>query len=195
MASQKQRWKRRRNATDKSAYPMSRSIRVWINYHPFTVARMWNAASRIVAHLQSHPRLTVVRFEDLIEDSENTVRILCGKLGVSYAKELLDVGQINSSHQSSVGGARRGLQKDAIDKWRKELGAGEVSIAERCCGKYMASFGYSLQNPKKAGRLSHLRYKISYPIHILGVFIVNPHRAWIQLQALMKRMRSSSCRS
>jgi len=195
MASQKQRWKRRKNATNKSGFPLSQTLRVWVNYHPFTVARLWRSASRIAKKLENKSRFTVVRFEDLLEAPEKTISGLCEQIGVDYDPGLLDVGQINSSHQSSVGGARRGLQKDAINKWQEELSRGEVSIAERICGEYMGAFGYASRDYADSGDTGELRYKLSYPLHLAGVFLVNPRRAWIQLRAVLNRAKFSRPRS
>ena len=191
MASQKHRWKRRRNATNKSAVPRSHTLRTWVNYHPYTVARLWRGASAIARQLQNHPRLSVVRFEDLLESPEATMRDLCERIHIDYEPAMLDVGQINSSHQSSVGGARKGLHKDAIDKWKTELLPAEISITERYCGLLMENFGYRVQEAVKESWFRELRYRLSYPLHIAGVFMVNPRRALIQMRAILSKFGSS----
>lgn len=190
MASQKQRWKRRQLATEKSGVPLSQSLRVWVNYHPYTVARLWKRASRLAQRLTDHPRFTLVRFEDLLGESEPTIRSLCDSLGIEFEPAMLEVGQINSSHQSSVGGARKGLHTDAIDKWRDTLSPAEIAITERICGSLMDDFGYTGSSPQASNGLGELRYRLSYPLHLAGVMAVNPHRAWIQLQAALTSSRS-----
>ena len=186
MASQKQRWKRRQLATDKSGVPLSQSLRVWVNYHPYTVARLWKRASRLAQRLIDHPRFTLLRFEDLLGQSEPTIRSLCESLGIEFEPPMLEVGQINSSHQSSVGGARKGLHTDAIDKWKSTLSTAEIAITERICGSLVEDFGYSKGSQRATGGLGELRYRLSFPLHLAGVMAVNPHRAWIQLQAALK---------
>ncbi len=190
MASQKQRWKRRRNATNKDAVPRSHTLRTWMNYHPYTVAKLWRGASAIARQLQNHPRFTVLRFEDLLERPEVTVRDLCERIHVDYEPAMLDVSQINSSHQSSVGGARKGLHRDAIDKWKTELLPAETSITERYCGSLMEGFGYTAQKAVSGIWYTELRYRLSYPLHIAGVFMVNPRRALIQVRALLSKLGS-----
>lgn len=186
MASQKQRWQRRRLATNKTAFPRVQSLRTWVNYHPYTAAKLWFRASREAQRLNDHPRFTLVRFEDLLESPEQTIRSMCDRLNINYEPAMLDVGQINSSHQSSVGGARKGLHKDAIDKWRTTLSGGEAAIAERICGNLMAHYGYENNTQQLSGGESELRYKLTYLLHVAGVLVVNPHRAWIQMRAAFK---------
>ena len=140
MASQKKRWQRRHMAADRKTVPLPQSLRVWVNYHPYTAARLWSRASRKAQTLESHPRFTMLRFEDILEDPEQTIRLLCSDLGIDYEPAMLEVGQVNSSHQSSVGGARKGLNKGAIDTWRTTLSSSEASIAERICGDMMAHY-------------------------------------------------------
>lgn len=131
MASQKKRWQRRRLALNASRAPRYESLRTWVNYHPYTIARLWSRATAVAVALESHPRVTLVRFEDLVRDSEATVRRLCDRIGIAFEPAMLDVGQVNSSHQSSVGGMRRGLHSDAIDKWQDVLSPAEIEITEK----------------------------------------------------------------
>lgn len=184
MASQKKRWQRRQLATDKSRFPLRQSIRVWVNYHPYTVAKLWSRATREASKLKSHPRFTLIRFEDLLEAPEQTVRYLCGRLGVEFEPAMLEVGQINSSHQSSVGGARKGLNKSAIDTWKQTLSTTEIAIVQRMCERGMAENAYFPISVKQHP-LGSLWLGITYLFHGAGVLLLNPKRAWIQLRAAM----------
>jgi omega-hydroxy-beta-dihydromenaquinone-9 sulfotransferase len=183
MASQKHRWRRRKLATDAAAFPLTESLRVWVNYHPYTVARLWRRASAEAARLEGHARFTIIRFEDLLEAPEKTIRALGERLELGFEPAMLDVSHVNSSHQSSVGGARKGWDARAIDTWRRTLSAGEITIAERSCGELMHRFGYARGELDRVGAAAELTYRLSYPLHLAGVLAVNPKRAWIQLKA------------
>lgn len=189
MASQKMRWKRRALAARESAIPRYESFRVWMNYHPYTVAQLWCRATAAALALAEHPRVTLLRFEDLVTDPEATVRQLCERLELDYHDALLDVPQINSSHRSSRDGARRGLHPDAVDTWRESLDAAEQRIAERRCGELMQRFGYGRSQPRSCSAIAELRYRLSYPGHLFGVALVNPGRARTQLAALRRAPR------
>jgi hypothetical protein len=186
MASQKKRWQRRRLAADGVSVSRFQSLRVWINYHPYTVARLWSRATSAALGLATHPRVTVIRFEDLVREPETTVRELCTRLGLSYDEKLLDVGQINSSHQSSVGGARRGLHAGTVDRWREILTPTETAIAERNCADLMSRYAYQSSGAGPVGWGAELWCRLSYLGHLGGVVLVNPRRAYVQGMALLR---------
>lgn len=185
MASQKKRWQRRRLAATGGSVPRHQTLRVWVNYHPYTAAKLWRGAMDSAIQLSSHPRVTLVRFEDLVQQPESTVRMLCDRLQLDYDPRMLEVEHINSSHQSSVGGARKGLHTDTVDRWKDVLDSTEIAIAERYCGAHMKRFGYDV-GTGSANReiLSEFGYQLRYLAHLGGVLLVNPRRALIQARAM-----------
>jgi len=193
MASQKMRWQLRQMAASGAAVSRYEAIRVWVNYHPYTITRLWSRATEAALALAAHPRMTVLRFEDLVQQPESTVRELCTRLDLPYDAKMLDVGQINSSHQSSVGGARRGLHATAIDKWRQVLSATEIATTERACGPLMRRFGYESTATEPVGLPAELFQRLTYIAHLGGVLAINPRRAYIQAKALwLARSRPSA---
>lgn len=191
MASQKKRWKRRRLLANRAALPPSDALRSWVNYHPYTMGSLWAKANAEAYRLRSHPRFRIIRFEDLLAQPEATVREVCEHLDLAYEPAMLDVPQINSSHASSASGARRGFNPEAIDAWKKTLGAGEIAVTERLCRAGMALGGYPPLGQR--ARTGELRYAMSYVLHAAGVITLNPRRAWIQLRALTRvPLRSSA---
>jgi hypothetical protein len=181
MASQKKRWQRRRLSAKGFAMPRYESLRVWINYHPYTAARLWASATSAALQVANRQRVTLTRFEDLLRQPEETVRSLCSRLGLDYDPTMLDVAQTNSSHQTSAGGARRGLYVDAIDRWRGTLTGAEISIATRKCGRLMPGLGYEMDTNQSISRkVEQIRYGLTYPLHLGGVLLINPRRALVQ---------------
>lgn len=186
MASQKKRWRRRQLATVK--LPFYHTIRVWANYHPTTMSQLWRRATLQARKLQSEnpQRFLTVRFEDLLREPEPTVRKVCDFLGIAFDPGMLNVGQINSSHQSSVGGARPGLNQGAIDAWREVLSPGEIAITEQVCGAEMQSCGYNMDAPQGAGLATRTYYGLTYLFHAVSVAATNPRRALIQFKAVFR---------
>ncbi len=182
LASQKKRWKRRQFSPDKIS--ARHSIRVWANYHPFTMSRLWNKASTAALAIADDPRVNLLRFEDLLNSPEESVKQLCNFLDIEFEPAMLEVGQVNSSHKSSAE-AKKGINKQALESWRSILSKGEVAISERISGPVMEKFGYQ-KDVNGSSLLSTMKCWLSYPIHVLGVLVTNPHRAWIQLRALKK---------
>ena len=183
MSSQKGRWKRRSLATDTQKFSRYESLRVWINYHPYTIARLWKRATAQAMRMSTHSRFHVLRFEDLLSDPEHSVRNLCEQLGLEFEPAMLDVGRINSSHASSVGGAEKGFQTGAIDQWRDKLSPSEIAITERICASQMGDYQPS---EARTGALGELPHKLSYLLHLAGVVLINPRRALVQSRALMQ---------
>lgn len=186
MASQKKRWQRRKLATVK--VPFYHTIRVWANYHPTTMSQLWRRATARALKLQrdNNRRFLTVRFEDLLREPEPTVRKVCDFLGIAFEPGMLHVGQINSSHQSSVGGARPGLNKAAIDTWREVLSAGEIAITEQVCSVEMERCGYNIDAPQGASLATRTYYGLTYLFHALTVAATNPRRALIQFKAAFR---------
>ena len=189
MASQKKRWQRRKLAAQTSAKSHLRSLQSWVNYHPYTSARLWTRASNAAHRLQGHPRFTIVRFEDLVGTPQATVEKLCRRIGVSFEPKMLDISQVNSSHVSSTRGQRQGWNTAAIDAWRQILTPTEISIAQRICGPLMRDFDYPpfADQSRRFFSASELRYRVTYIGHAIGVVLINPRRAWIQLQAAARK--------
>lgn len=186
MASQKNRWRRRRLAADGMSVPRYESVRVFVNYHPYTVARLWCQATRAALELAEHPRVTILRYEDLVREPERTVRALCLQLGLDYDPAMLDVDQINSSHQSSAGGPRKGMRADAIDRWRQALMPAETAVTEQICRPLMRRFDYEPVARPKMFWLDRLGFGVSYVMHLGAVLLVNPGRAAVQAKALAR---------
>jgi omega-hydroxy-beta-dihydromenaquinone-9 sulfotransferase len=184
MASQKNRWRRRSLAAEAMTVPRYESVRVFVNYHPYTVARLWSQATCAALELAEHPRFTMLRYEDLVRDPESTVRALCGRLGLDFDPAMLEVEQVNSSHQSSAGGARKGMRVDAIDLWRKALTPAETAVTEHYCGAFMRRFGYQPVSNRRSF-FDQLGFAISYVVHLGAVILINPGRAAVQAKALL----------
>lgn len=185
MASQKMRWRRRQLAAESARVPLYESLRVWVNYHPYTIARLWSRATAAAIELGDDPRVTVLRFEDLLHEPAETLERLCARLQIDYDPRMLEVGQVNSSHQSTAQGVRKGLRVEAIDKWRDVLTRTEVHIMERACVPLMREFGYEPLLRGEVPLLGQAGYGLSYLAHLGGVLLVNPSRAYVQGKALM----------
>jgi hypothetical protein len=183
LASQKNRW-RLRQLGGKNV-PWSEVIRLWFNYHPVTMSRLWRQATQVALGLEQHPRCTLLRFEDLVAEPESTVRSLLDWLALSFEETMLDVPQWGSSNIEH--GKEQGVSADMAGKWRDVLSAGEISISERLTGAELRHFDYpQLTQNQSLPVLAVLAVLVRYPIHIVGAVLTNPRRVWIQLRALLR---------
>src|SRR5215213_1932348 len=63
LLSQKRKWKRR--FLGAKNIPLKEAFRSWVNYHPITIAKLWNASVHAAEHYADDNRVYSLRFEDL----------------------------------------------------------------------------------------------------------------------------------
>lgn len=181
LASQKNRWRRR--YLGGSNIPLPEIIRVWFNYHPATISRLWSRANHIALSLMAHPRFHIVKFEDLVADPENIVSDICRFLGVAYEPKMLAVPQVGSSHRMNKEQAT-GISKDVLNQWQTILDRGEIRLCEYFTRNLMAHFSYAVKTEGHPFKIDILKPLAKYPLHVAGSILSNPRRLWIQLKAL-----------
>lgn len=186
IASQKRRWTRR-SALNAKNIPMLEAVREWLNYHPYTMSLLWKKAFTAGRGVEASDRYMRVRFEDLVEDPWQVVGRVCGFLGVSFEKGMLEIPQIDSSVRSADNAAV-GIQKTAVDSWKNVLSEGEVLLIERLLSGEMQGLGYRDQScGTGVAYLSLLPIVFKFPFHLLGTILINPQRFLIQLKGVMLR--------
>jgi hypothetical protein len=188
LASQKNRWKLRRLGA--SHLPMAEMLRNRVNYHPLTMGKLWANATEEALRLVGHPRFMMVRFEDLAADPEAGARRLCNLLDLKFEPGMLEIPRWGSSNLESDSD-RKGVSTEVVGKWRDTLSAGDALICEKITSRLMQRLGYSPEFLGRTGTLSALPSLISYPLHVAGVVALNPGRAWVQLQAMIRTRRGA----
>ncbi len=182
MASQKYRWRRRSIMSDPSSMSRVEQIRTWVNYHPYTVARLWNLATACALQLEHHPRFHLLRLEDLLRQPERRMREVCDFLQLDFEPGMLDIERVNSSHVSKTSTVR-GLDAGSIDAWRGRLSHNERAIVHLRCAALMDRAGYRSE-PMPLNPVARAATGAGYLAHAVGAAAVNPRRLWIQLRAL-----------
>lgn len=184
LLSQKNKWKRRwmgyRN------FPLKESIRTKINYHPITISMLWNASVRAVTPFVDHPRVLVMKFEDILTDSETEVMRVCDFLGVDFYKEMLDIPQGGSSLKKFT--ANKGIDGSRVEAWRKGgLNPTEIYLCQKITGTLMKQYGYEPESVK-VNPLTLLWYLFSLPLKLLMSFIINLKRMKSIPEAIKRRL-------
>jgi len=186
VASQKNRWKMRLLGARR--VPFHETIRTWVNYHPVTMAKLWRNATEAALRLRGHHGVMLTRFEDLITDPELHIHAICDFLDVPFEPAMSLVpkwGSSNVKHDTD----KKGLSKDVLDQWESVLSDGEVEIVEHITGELLRNFSY--EPFSRGGAYSHstLPHRLTYPLHLIGVALANPRRAWIQARAMLQSSR------
>jgi len=152
LLSQKRKWKRR--FLGARGIPLREALRSWVNYHPITVSKLWNASARAASRFADE-RVYSLRFEDLLADPEGAVREVCRFIDIPFNGSLLEVPQVGSSSGWDRP-ERKGIDKGRAGSWRKGgVSPTEVFLCERVAGPVMKRYGYPLTqvtpNPLRLG--------------------------------------------
>lgn len=142
LLSQKRKWKRR--FLGARGIPLKEALRSWINYHPITISKLWNASVSAADRLSGEDRVLSVRFEDLLADPEAEVRKACEFTGILFDKDLLEVPQVGSSSGKDRPESR-GIDRGRAGSWQEDgLSPTEVFLCQRVTGAQMKRHGYLL---------------------------------------------------
>lgn len=90
----------------------------------------WNAGVKMLerADRQLPGRIHMLKYEDLVTDSQRPVQALCEFLGVSFSADLLDVPHVNpSENQFKVVEGSKGINKSRLFYYIDELPKSEVA--------------------------------------------------------------------
>jgi ornithine cyclodeaminase/alanine dehydrogenase-like protein (mu-crystallin family)/DNA-binding response OmpR family regulator len=110
------------------------------------IDRLEHAIADALAH-EPDPLMLTVRYEDLVLDTERTVRRLCDFIGVDFAPAMLEFHKIDSPtrdprHFPQNIEATRPISPSSIGRHRMALTADEIAQTETRLGETMRRFGY-----------------------------------------------------
>lgn len=139
LLSQKNWWRRRFRGT--GDIPLRTTVRRWVDYHPLTTSLLWRGGVRAGDRHPESPRVTHLRYEDLVADPENALRQVLAPLGLAFDPALLAVRRISSSNEVDREGT--GVDASRSGHWRTGLRPAELWLSQRITGVGMARHGYA----------------------------------------------------
>ena len=95
-------------------------------------------------HLSGDRRLRI-RYEDLVRESEATLRTVCSFLGESFEPEMLRFYETADQHMAGpirTPSIKGPVHQKGLTKWRDRLAPVEVAAIEGLCRTEMRDFGY-----------------------------------------------------
>ncbi len=120
------------------------------NSNPYFAAKRWLKDVRAGQDLKAvYPDdVLEIRYEDLVTNTEQTLRRVTDFLGLDYAAEMLtyyETGQAEYSDFNKKIQARlvQPPNPDRIHAWKKSLTPQQIALVEHICGETMQAFGYT----------------------------------------------------
>lgn len=158
-------------------------------YHPVLTSLVWRATvSRIPTVMAAigESRCLLVRYEDLVSDTEAVVRRLCAAIGEEFEQNMLAVDSHNSSRES----AEAGVFTSSVGRWREQLEPEDARVARQLTRRHLESLGYDVQEPIVASKAKVLRCWISTPVALVRSLRANEGRRGPLVPYLVKRVRA-----
>ena len=126
------------------------------------VAR-WNYSRHLAErHHAAHPNdYMIVRFEDLVTDTEATVRTVCEFLGEPFREEMMEMVSA-PTHRTRIMGEEPGrveLSADYIGRFRGAVPDAELAFIQAHAGAGMRRYGYE-PVPVRMPLAGRMRYRI-----------------------------------
>lgn len=187
LLSQKRKWMRKELGM--TGMPDKEVRRLRMNYHPYTIARLWNSSFDAAKRHKGDPNVVEVRFEDLTDDPEGTMRRICEAVGIAFEPSMLDVPHAGSS-SAMDDHSKKGIRSDRGNSWKKGLDETEVAICQSTCGSRMAQLKYGLVEVSP-GPLKLAAAWASFPFKLIGAFALNLGRTRNMLNTLQRRLKQA----
>lgn len=114
-------------------------------YNPLPQSVLWKSYMSALLEAERRPwadQVMRLRYEELVDDPEGTVRRLAAHVGVDFDPAMLDVETTNSSF-AEEGQASRGIVASSRERWRTELTPTEIWVGERIFGSAREALGYA----------------------------------------------------
>lgn len=130
-------------------------------YHPIMTSFLWKSSLRQLPKTYSlvHKNNRIlVRYEDLVQRPEETLKKVCQIIGEEFEPEMLNIGYNNSSFGTDA----KGIFTASVGRWKRGLRPEEVEIAQIIGGQDMVKVGYQ----KEKVRFS--------PLKLLSILLSTP---------------------
>jgi hypothetical protein len=172
LLSQKRKWLRRKmGATFITA---KEAFRLRINYHPFTLSKLWNAAISAAERFSLHPAVMTVRFEDILDQPDKTMQSICQHLQIPFMPSMLDIPQASSSNEADS--QATGIKKERAGNWQKGgLSNEEIAICEKTCAPFLRKHQYPLLQPS-VNWIKMTGWYLLFPIKLALALLLNINR-------------------
>ena len=130
---------------DPRAVYASRKGTEWGARPPRQVARNWVRAARAAARWSGDGRGLVVRYEDLVGETEAVMQRVCRFVGETFDAAVVEPGarqQVRASGLHGTHDPSGAVDTAAVERWRRELAPVDIAVIEDVAGDAMRALGY-----------------------------------------------------
>ncbi|MFV1997550.1 MAG: sulfotransferase [Acidiferrobacterales bacterium] len=118
--------------------------------HYYHIARDWAQTQRLALTMEAHidsDRFCRVKYEDMVEEPEATMKRLCEFLGAEYRSDMLDFHETDEAHRAAQssdlwGNVTQPIMKGNTGKFRTEASEEDVRIFESVAGDVLDRLNY-----------------------------------------------------
>ncbi len=146
---------------------------IFNHYSVYYVAKLWKEEQQIGIYWLnkiSMNDILLVRYEDLLNDSEKSVKSVCYFLNEPYEKNMLNFFKTDEAKKSSsISAAWKNtaspIMKNNSAKFKTELTEDEIDLFETIAGPELDYFSYKLTKPfyiSEQSRARGVKFKIAY---------------------------------
>jgi hypothetical protein len=167
----------------------------------FTAARFWKA--HVAAARRDGPplgpsRYLEIGYEDLLRDTEATMRRVCAFLDERFDARVLAPSPLDWRRFPPTFGPRRPrhvseteLVRDNVGKWRRAMAPRDVAVFEAVAGDLLAELGYEIAGPQRpVHRLARAAWTASDRMRWIGYQLVRENkRLWVPSELLLRWAR------
>jgi hypothetical protein len=156
-------------------------------YHPVLTSLLWKTSVRMIPSIQSRVpagNFMIVRYEELAQDAEKTVRGICATIEEEFESEMLTVNYSNSSSPTTTGG----IYASSVGVWRRRLPGEDVCAGQLIARNELSWLGYSIEKVA-ARRARVLMLFVTFPFALTRALYVNRWKRGHLLSYLERRVR------
>ncbi len=120
-------------------------------YPLLMLIRLWRKSSAYCLAFRDHPRVHTIRYEDLVQNTDETLDEIVRWLDIHDFPDGL-VRQPLRDHAGKIWqgnssfGEKNGVEPSSNEHWRKFLTSGEIRFIEACTKPELTMLGYSYDN-------------------------------------------------
>lgn len=132
-------------------------------YNAYFAAEYWESyveRGRAVGQTLAPHQYLELRYEDLLAQPEESMKVLCDFLGEAYSDTLFDVNPVENPGKTPL--VHQSIKADNAGKWRTQMTLAQIQAFESVAGNTLLQSGYELAS---SGKPPSLPVKAAYRLH------------------------------